>query len=222
LVSINEDKYLKKNLDKNNIEAFYKTGKVIMAQIENTLRRCGEWNTLNRNNCMEYGCGVGRVTIQLAKEFEIVTALDISQGHLELAKKRMDALEIKNVKLQRVDSLNIFEYLPKYNFIFSIIVLQHNPPPIIARIIEYFFQLLENEGIVMFQVPVQMIGYSFSIENYIAKMNKTSTIEMHMLPQNVILEIAYRNNCHLLEVHNDNHTGNLNHISQTFVFKKQR
>jgi 2-polyprenyl-3-methyl-5-hydroxy-6-metoxy-1,4-benzoquinol methylase len=197
------DNFLRKNLSKNNIEAFYESGKATMSQIENTLRRCGEWDTLSRKNCMEYGCGVGRVTIQLSKEFENVTALDISQGHLELAQQRIDILGIKNIKLQRIVSLNFFECLPKYSFIFTVIVLQHNPPPVIAKIIEYFFQLLENKGIVMFQVPVQMLGYSFSIDTYIAKMDETKTMEMHMLPQNVILKIARRNNCHLLEVHND-------------------
>jgi 2-polyprenyl-3-methyl-5-hydroxy-6-metoxy-1,4-benzoquinol methylase len=171
---------------------------------------------------MEYGCGVGRVTIHLANEFEHITALDISQGHLELAQQRIHTLGIKNITLQRIDSLDLLACLPKYDFIFTVIVLQHNPPPIIAMLIERFFQLLKNNGVVMFQVPVQMAEYRFTMAEYLANMNNNEGKEMHMLPQNVILEIARRNNCYLLEVHNDNSTGAPDiFVSQMFVFKKE-
>jgi 2-polyprenyl-3-methyl-5-hydroxy-6-metoxy-1,4-benzoquinol methylase len=214
------DSFLKKNLSKENIDEFYETGKETLRQIENTLKRCGEWEKLNYLDCMEYGCGVGRVTIQLANLFKNVTGLDISTGHLELARRRIDAVGIKNIKLQRVHSLDEIEKLPKYDFIFTVIVLQHNPPPIIAIIIENFFKLLKNSGIVMFQVPVQMRGYSFSVSDYLENMNKYG-MEMHMLQQNIILKIACENKCYPLDIHCDGWIGIQNDwISQTFVFKK--
>ena len=111
--------------------------------------------------------------------------------------------------------------MQKYDFIFSVIVLQHNPPPIIAIIIEHFFKLLKNNGIVMFQVPVQIKGYNFSVGEYLENMNKYDTMEGHMLSQNAILRIAYQNECYPLEIHNDGWCGHPGYmISQTFVFKK--
>jgi cyclopropane fatty-acyl-phospholipid synthase-like methyltransferase len=212
---------LRKNLSEDAVEAFYATGKDVMLQIENTLRRCGEWDTLNRQKCMEYGCGVGRVTIWLANEFENITALDISQGHIELARQRIDTLGIRNIDFQKISSLDFLASLQKYDFIFSVIVLQHNPPPVIAMLIEHFFRLLKDGGVAMFQVPVQIAGYEFSINDYIAEMGSRKAMEMHMLPQRAIFEIARRNNCSPLDVHNDNWTGApAKCISQTFVFKK--
>jgi len=206
---------------KKNIDNFYETGKETLKQIENTLKRCGEWENLNRQDCMEYGCGVGRVTIQLAGLFKNVTGIDISQGHLSLAQQRIDNLRIKNIKLQKVNSLDDFEKLLNYDFIFTVIVLQHNPPPIIAIMVERFFKLLKINGIVIFQVPVQIKDYSFSVSDYLKNMNKYDEMEMHMLPQNTILKIAYENNCYPLEIHNDKWTGNMSYIiSQTFVFKR--
>jgi 2-polyprenyl-3-methyl-5-hydroxy-6-metoxy-1,4-benzoquinol methylase len=218
---LTHDAFLKKNLDQDNVEIFYATGKDTMLQVENTLRRCGEWDSLGRKNCMEYGCGVGRVSFQLAKHFESVTALDISQGHIELAQQRADTSDVKNIIFKKINTLDSLTPESKYDFIFSIIVLQHNPPPIIALIIERFFKQLKSDGIAMFQVPVQIAGYSFSIDDYVAKMHKEKTMEMHMLPQNVIFEIARKNNCYPLEVHNDGWTGSPEkYVSQSFVFKK--
>jgi hypothetical protein len=88
-------------------------------------------------------------------------------------------------------------------------------------IIEYLFQLLTKDGILMFQVPVQIAGYSFFIDDFLAKMSNIHDMEIHMLPQNAIFEIGRRNNCYPIEVHNDNWIGEHNkYISQTFVFKK--
>jgi len=218
---LTSDSYLEKNLDKNNIDKFYDTGKDMMLQIENSLRRCGEWGNISFQDCMEYGCGVGRVTMQLSKIFTNVTGLDISAGHLELAKQRMDCVGIKNVCFQKIESLHELKQLPKYDFIYSIIVLQHNPPPVIAIIIDTFFKLLKVNGIVMFQVPVQIKDYSFSVSDYLANMEKYDSMEMHMLPQDKILKIGRENNCYLLECHNDGWVGQPNiMVSQTFLFKK--
>lgn len=216
------DTFLKKHLDDKNIDKFYKTGKETLRQIENTLKRCGEWEKLKRQDCMEYGCGVGRVTIQLADLFQNVTGLDISPGHLQLAQQRIESVGIKNIKLQKVDSLDDLEKLPNFDFIFTVIVLQHNPPPIIAIIIEHFFKLLKIDGIVIFQVPVQINGYSFSVADYLKNVNKYDAMELHMLPQNAILKIAYENKCYPLEIHNDSWTGNnpSHTTSQTMVFKR--
>ncbi|MDR2194183.1 MAG: class I SAM-dependent methyltransferase [Treponema sp.] len=213
--------FLRENLTNDAIETFYASGKDTMRQIEATLRRCGEWERLNRNACMEYGCGVGRVTIQLANIFEQVTGLDISQGHLELARQHINALLIKNINVQKIDRLEDIARLPKYDFIFTVIVLQHNPPPIIAILIESFFKLLKKDGIVIFQVPVQIAGYTFSVDDYISQMNDCTTMEMHMLPQSEILKIARENNCYPLEIHGDHCTSDpQSRISETFVFKK--
>ena len=214
------DMFLKKNLAKN-IDGFYDTGKETFKQIENTLKRCGEWENLSRLDCLEYGCGVGRVTMRLADIFQNVTGIDISPGHLQLARERVESKGIKNIKLQKINSLDELENLPKYDFIFTVIVLQHNPPPVIAIIIDRFFKSLKNDGIVIFQVPTQIKNYSFSADGYFENINKYDSMEMHMLPQNTILRIAYENKCYPLEIHSDSWTGQPNfHISQTFVFKK--
>jgi 2-polyprenyl-3-methyl-5-hydroxy-6-metoxy-1,4-benzoquinol methylase len=218
---LTDKKYLNKNRNQKHLNMFYETGKSNVLIIENTLRRCGVWEELNKKDCLEYGCGIGRVTIHLANLFRNITALDISKGHLDLARQKINKLNIKNVNLRKIETFDDLKQLPKYDFIFTVIVLQHNPPPIIAAIIETLFLLLKTNGIVMFQVPVQKKGYRFIVDDYLTQMNQNKTMEMHVIPQPIVLGIARQCNCFLLEVHNDGCTGNEHeYVSQTFVFKK--
>jgi hypothetical protein len=68
--------FLKKNLTSDvAFENFYSSGKNDIMQIEMTLQRCGEWDVLHKDSCLEYGCGVGRVTLQLSSVFDSVLGL---------------------------------------------------------------------------------------------------------------------------------------------------
>jgi 2-polyprenyl-3-methyl-5-hydroxy-6-metoxy-1,4-benzoquinol methylase len=218
------EKYSSKNLTAESISEFYDSGKDTMRQIEVTLRRCQEiWrgSAWVGGKCLEYGCGVGRVTFQLAKAFRTVTGLDISPGHLVIAEKRAKDLSINNISFKKLSKLKELESYGNYDFIFSVIVLQHNPPPIMMQILRFFFQHLEKDGIVMFQIPVQKKEYKFKIDDYLLGINNNKGMEMHMLPQEVILKLAYDHNCFPIEIHNDGWTGeHSQYVSQTFVLKK--
>ncbi|MDR2210035.1 MAG: class I SAM-dependent methyltransferase [Spirochaetaceae bacterium] len=218
---LTDPNFLKKELNDVALENFYNSGKNDLNRIEITLQRCGEWDTLPKDSCLEYGCGVGRVTFQLSSIFNSVSGIDISPGHIALAGNRLKDLGIKNVSLRTIHKLKDLQSFDKYNFIYSVIVLQHNPPPIIACILRFFFSHLKTNGIVMFQIPVNIKGYKFTVDEYLAKIHAVKGMEMHMLPQNEILRIARENDCCLLEVANDACIGSYStSISQTFLFKK--
>ncbi len=44
---------------------------------------------VNRDSCLEIGCGVGRITMQLASYFNQVHAIDVSEKMIEYAKKHI-------------------------------------------------------------------------------------------------------------------------------------
>jgi cyclopropane fatty-acyl-phospholipid synthase-like methyltransferase len=92
---LTDKKFLHKTLTQKYLNEFFESGKASILQIENTLRRCGVREGLNKKDCLEYGCGVGRVTIHLASLFQNVTGLDISNGHLDLAEQKTNTLNIK-------------------------------------------------------------------------------------------------------------------------------
>jgi SAM-dependent methyltransferase len=166
--------------------------------------------------CLEYGCGVGRVTCGLEEYFESVIACDISVAHLRLAL----AVIGSTVRIIHIPNLDALNSLPGFDTLFSLIVLQHNPPPIIAFILDVLLDKLNWGGLAFFQVPTLMRDYTFDLRAYLDNPNSGSCMEMHCLPQRYIFEIARKNGCRPLEVSQDDRTGCECHVSTTFLLVK--
>src|SRR3546814_2185546 len=75
-----------------------------------------------------------------------------------------------------------------YTTLFRSIVLQHNPPPIIAKMIRSICQLLAAGGCAYFQVPTYFHGYRFNCNEYLSQSHEQHKIEMHAIPQSDIFE----------------------------------
>ena len=212
------DQFLPENIDGSE-DAFYGSGKGdfdrMIATLERLDRSPDEFQTL-----FEYGCGLGRTTLHLASRFASVVACDISSRHLELARAKAQQCGVANV-LFREARLPDFGMLEPVDLWFCQIVLQHNSPPIIAMILGRAMQVLKPGGVAYFQVPTYSPGYRFRVAEYLAHL-PSSGMEMHVLPQRVIFEIALRAGCVPLEVSEDDATGSPLWLSNTFVFAKPK
>jgi SAM-dependent methyltransferase len=166
----------------------------------------------------EYGCGLGRVTTQLARTFKHVEACDISRSHLDLAKRHLEK-ESSNAQLRLAQVPTMGMNAP-FDLWFSRIVLQHNPPPVISFILDRALSLLEPRGVAFFQLPTYCVDYSFNLKDYLLKM--PSGIEMHALPQSEVFRIVSEKNCELLEVREDEAVG-MEHawVSNQFLVRKR-
>jgi len=126
---LTSEKFLQTNIQHPSvIEEFYNTGKNEVAQITKTLERSGI-DHASFTSCLEYGCGLGRVTRWLAEYFSVVYGYDISRTHLQVAERYLVGnRNIRKVVLKLVKRVRDLEDLPKVDLIYSKIVLQHNPP----------------------------------------------------------------------------------------------
>jgi SAM-dependent methyltransferase len=210
--------FLPDSMGSESVERFYSIGKREAAGIENTLKRFGLTNPRSKV-CVEYGCGLGRVTIALARMFKVVHGYDISANHLALANERAVSAGISNVKFHLCSQDRIIENLESCDFLYSRIVFQHNPPPIISALIEASLKSLRVGGIAIFQVPTFGAGYSFGIKEYLAKPQRL-IMEMHCIPQAEVFALIAAANCITLEVRTEN-VGRLgNWISNTFIVQR--
>ena len=79
---------------------------------------------------LDFGCGVGRLTIPLARSCDEVTGVDISATMLDEARRNCETLGVRNVSL--VTSAAFFSPVSAddapFDFIHSYIVFQHIPP----------------------------------------------------------------------------------------------
>lgn len=135
--------------------------------------------------CVELGCGVGRVTRRLADRFDRVLALDISPGNLAVADAYMAEEGVTNVETRLMRGLEDFDALPAMDFFFSILTLQHNPPPVQKAILRAVFRSLRPGGTALFQLLGEYVGYGFEAESYLS--GEAPEMEMHVLPRAVVL-----------------------------------
>jgi SAM-dependent methyltransferase len=205
----------------NRIESFYETAGNDMAYFDAFLERNGI--VLSAKTVVaEFGCGVGRVTRLLARRFSKVLAFDVSASHLRAASERIKAENINNVEFIMLAEPSGLNRLRDFDLFFSIIVLQHNPPPIVADILEHACRGLNPEGIAFFQVPTYALDYTFDSENYFEGTYKRVEMEMHFIPQREIFEIFQKSKMVPLEVLQDGWVGNYDRwISNTFLVRKR-
>jgi SAM-dependent methyltransferase len=172
--------------------------------------------------CCEYGCGVGRATGGLSSAFERVFAYDISEPHLELARRHLLKDKRSNVTLHRIDSIASLSNLEHVDVVFSVIVLQHNPPPVIAHILMMLLRSLNDGGLAFFQVPTYAFGYEFDARKYLRSKAPADTCEMHLLPQPTIFRIVREEGCAVLEVQPDLYVRTPRWVSNTFLVQRDK
>ncbi len=200
-------------------EQFYTSGNYSCQIFLAALRRCGI-NPAELHTCLEVGCGVGRVTAYLAGAFTKVIAADISKHHLDIAIQYMKSIVINNVEFQHWITVQQLNKLPQVDAVFSVITLQHNPPPVMAWMLEKLLGQLRSGGVAYIQIPTYRNGYIFEVERYLNS-TQPKTLEMHFLPQQDIFRIVELSNCRCLEIREDGMVGDEDQIlSNSFVIKK--
>jgi SAM-dependent methyltransferase len=216
---LSHDTYHRENFEEHE-EAFWNSGESDVLWLQRWMER-NQLTLPDNATCLEYGCGTGRVTRWLAQKFDSVVACDISETHMQIAREAIPLDLRKRVTFVRIDRLSKLDELPPFDVLFSIIVLQHNPPPVIAYVLDGLLQRLRPGGVACFQVPTFQHGYRFAIADYIAAVEQNKEyIEMHVLPQRYVFEIAARHGCVPVEVNPDNMVGHWETISTTFLFRK--
>jgi len=211
---LTEDRFRKDHLEEN-LEAFDALGDLHVRRFLATLERNGVALS-GSGHCVELGCGVGRLTRWLAPRFARVTGVDVSPGHLELARAHVSR-HADNVGYLQLRTLDDLDTLAPIDAFYSFIVLQHNPPPIMAEILERVFARIERGGIAYFQVPTYIPGYRFAVNEYLRHRDGKLDMEMHVLPQPSVFEIAARHGMQPLEALGETVTPVVSHY---FLFRK--
>jgi len=216
---LTDDKFTMRKLNGDARNEFYQSGIADTEELINTILRnniVARSEDLRKLDVLELGCGTGRVTYSLTKYFKQVYALDISSGNLKIAKEMLR--DVTNVEFFLIRGLEDYDNIPEFDIFYSILTLQHNPPPIIEIIIKKILNKMKTGGLAFFQVPTYMKNYSFQFDKYMKTARKG--MEMHLLPQKTIFKLAAEENCIPCEVYECNRTGQ-NDFSTTFVFTKE-
>ena len=219
--SVTTQEQFKSYAIKENLSHFYESG----FENANTLFKSLDRNAIDQTSftsCLEYGCGLGRVTWALSKKFERVIGYDISKSHLQCAKSYFASKGINNVELHHISQPQEIRNFPKVDVVYSVIVLQHNPPSLIYLILQELIRALNPGGIAFFQVPTYKMGYKFFLKDYLMEDHSNKEMEMHCLPQSEIFKIIHNENAKVIEILEDDWQGLEYHSrSNTFIVQKE-
>jgi SAM-dependent methyltransferase len=200
----------------DSIDVFWASGEAEAAQLVALLAR--HHVDPADKVCVEFGCGVGRVTASLASRFRQVHGCDISQPHLAQAQARIGELALSNVALLLCGDVWPM-VLPACDVLYSRIVLQHNPPPLMRALIGALLLSLKPGGLAVFQLPVFAQNYSFDADAWL-RSGDSLDMEMHCLPQPEVFAAIAAAGCEPVEVREDDSTGDARYISNVFIVRR--
>jgi hypothetical protein len=121
------------------------------------------------------------------------------------------------VHTNRIDSLR---EVARFDVLFSIVVLQHNPPPVIRHVLNVLLSRINSGGVGYFQLPTYRFGYSFDAEKYLATPPNLRAPEMHVLPQQELHALLEERGCRLIEIREDSSAGGDSISSRVLIQKK--
>ncbi|MEI7874956.1 MAG: class I SAM-dependent methyltransferase [Alphaproteobacteria bacterium] len=199
-------------------DEFYRSGQACLSTINAFFARSGQ-AIADIQSVLEFGCGVGRETTALASRFRRVVGVDISAAHLALARQAVSRHHQSNVGFVQLASIEAVAALPQCDLLYSVIALQHNPPPVMLEVLSQLFDRLRPGGYALFQLPTFWKGYSFSWREQLARTDSLA-MEKHVLPQAAVYTAMRRYGLDLLEVHEDRAVGDPDIISNTFFARK--
>jgi len=142
---LTHERFLKANLTEQTLEEFYRTGEAHVDFVfDKITRHLGI--RFDPRSCLDFGCGVGRVVIPLARRGLSVVGVDVAESMLREARHRCDELGLANVTLlQGDDELSLVP--GPFDLIHSYIVFQHIPCERGRRLFEGLLGRLADGGV---------------------------------------------------------------------------
>lgn len=125
-------------------EHFFRSGEEYTRELMKTLREINPGFSPSRT--IDFGCGVGRVTLPLARESTSVLGVDVSSGMLSEARKNASERGVSNIRFES-------EVSGRFDFVHSYMVLQHISPRRGLPIVRNLVSRLDPGGMVALQFP---------------------------------------------------------------------
>ncbi|HEX4780403.1 MAG TPA: class I SAM-dependent methyltransferase [Usitatibacter sp.] len=147
---LSQDRYHKDKMSKARVAEFMATGEKFVGDVLG-LARMHLDPELHLGRVLDFGCGVGRLLIPLARHSEQAVGVDIAPQMLELCRKNAKEAGVKNVRLVLGDDeLKLAQ--GEFDFVNAFIVLQHIPPERGLRLIRRLIERVRVGGVASIHV----------------------------------------------------------------------
>jgi ubiquinone/menaquinone biosynthesis C-methylase UbiE len=111
---------------------------------------------LRHGRALDFGCGVGRLTQALCRHFNECHGVDIAPSMIQAARAFNQHGDKCHYHLNEAANLSLFTD-NQFDFIYTVIVLQHMQPIYSRHYIEEFMRVLAPGGLLVFQLPSELV-----------------------------------------------------------------
>lgn len=133
-----------------DVAEFMATGRT---EIDDVMTRLDKLDLCaHRDDALDFGCGVGRLTAALAGHFATVTGVDISPSMLDHA--RVLHADSPRCRFMHNDSADLHAFADdSFDLVYSSLVLQHMPPRLADAYLTEFVRIVRPDGAIVIVVP---------------------------------------------------------------------
>lgn len=134
-------------------DEFFASGR---AHVENLFRTLSDLRVpFARDACLDFGCGVGRLTVPLSDHFSRTVGVDIASSMIDRARQHNLSGDRCEFIVNREPDLGLFS-AAMFDVVHSSLVLQHMSPETALGYIREFFRVCKPGGLVVFQLPAEL------------------------------------------------------------------
>jgi 2-polyprenyl-3-methyl-5-hydroxy-6-metoxy-1,4-benzoquinol methylase len=121
--------------------------------VEPHIRRLAEFPRWNGKRVLEIGCGIGTDTINFARHGAWVTAVDLTEKSLEIARQRVAVFELQDrIRFYQANAEELDRIVPiePYDLVYSFGVIHHTPNP--GRVLEQIRRYMRPQSVLKLMV----------------------------------------------------------------------
>lgn len=224
------DRFHTENLNDEILEEFFESGEEYTGRIWREIRENLEPD-FDPQRSLDFGCGVGRLTLPIARRSQQTVGVDISQKMLDEAEKNARRMNLTNITFIKGDD-GLTGLVGEFDFVHSYIVIQHIKPKTGEVIFRRLIELLAENGIGALHLTYYQPGkrssvfrykiyrsfpFIYKLRNFLLKQRKEPLIPVYNYDLNRIMEILQANDCHQCFIRFSQH----GHLGIHIFFKKK-